>query len=37
MLSGQTIDDVNSLAFSPGGRTLATSDTDGSAYLWRVR
>jgi hypothetical protein len=27
---------VASVAFSPDGKTLATSDTDGSAYLWRV-
>ncbi len=27
---------VDSVAFSPDGKTLATSDTDGSAYLWRV-
>jgi serine/threonine-protein kinase len=28
---------VVSLAFSPDGKTLATSGTNGSAYLWRVR
>jgi len=27
---------VLSVAFSPNGKTLATSDTNGSAYLWRV-
>jgi Tol biopolymer transport system component len=27
---------VISLAFSPDGKTLATSGTNGSAYLWRV-
>ena len=36
-LSAQTLYPVDSVAFSPDGRTLATSDTDGSAYLWRVR
>jgi len=36
-LSAQTPYPVDSVAFSPDGRTLATSDTDGSAYLWRVR
>jgi serine/threonine-protein kinase len=35
-LSAQTLYAVDSVAFSPDGRTLATSDTDGSAYLWRV-
>jgi WD40 repeat protein len=28
---------VLSVAFSPDGKTLATSGTNGSAYLWRVR
>ena len=28
---------VTSIAFSPDGATLATSGTDGSAYLWRIR
>jgi serine/threonine-protein kinase len=36
-LSGQTLYPVDSVAFSPDGKTLATSDTDGSACLWRVR
>jgi DNA-binding beta-propeller fold protein YncE len=36
-LAGQGIYAVRSAAFSPDGRTLATSDTDGSAYTWRVR
>jgi WD40 repeat protein len=37
VLAGQTMYDVRSVAFSPNGRMLATSDTDGRAYLWRVR
>jgi Tol biopolymer transport system component len=28
---------VASIAFSPDGKMLATSDTNGSAYLWRIR
>jgi serine/threonine protein kinase/Tol biopolymer transport system component len=28
---------VVSIAFSPDGKTLATSGTNGSAYLWRIR
>jgi WD40 repeat protein len=28
---------VTSIAFSPDGATLATSGTNGSAYLWRIR
>jgi len=36
-LDAQTLHAVDSVAFSPDGRTLATSDTDGSAYVWRVR
>ena len=28
---------VISIAFSPDGKTLATSGTNGSAYLWRIR
>ncbi|MGH3168164.1 MAG: WD40 repeat domain-containing protein, partial [Trebonia sp.] len=36
-LLGQSRTAVFSVAFSPDGRTLATSDTNGSAYLWRVR
>ena len=35
-LGTQPIHAVDSVAFSPDGKTLATSDTDGSAYLWRV-
>jgi WD40 repeat protein len=35
-LGTQPIYAVDSVAFSPDGKTLATSDTDGSAYLWRV-
>jgi WD40 repeat protein len=27
---------VVSIAFSPDGKTLATSGTNGSAYLWRI-
>jgi WD40 repeat protein len=36
-LAGQGNYAVRSVAFSPDGGTLATSDTDGSAYTWRVR
>jgi WD40 repeat protein len=36
-LEGEERTAVSSIAFSPGGNTLATSDTNGSAYLWRVR
>ena len=36
-LDAQTLYAVDSVAFSPDGKTLATSDTNGSAYLWRVR
>ena len=36
-LDAQTPYAVDSVAFSPDGKTLATSDTNGSAYLWRVR
>jgi WD40 repeat protein len=28
---------VTTTAFSPDGKTLATSGTNGSAYLWRLR
>jgi WD40 repeat protein len=28
---------VTGIAFSPNGKTLATSGTNGSAYLWRIR
>jgi serine/threonine protein kinase len=37
VLAGQTGNAVESVAFSPDGKTLATSDANGSAYLWRVR
>jgi serine/threonine-protein kinase len=36
-LEGEERTAVSSIAFSPGGDTLAASDTNGSAYLWRVR
>ena len=36
-LNSQTRYAVDSVAFSPDGKKLATSDTNGSAYLWRVR
>jgi serine/threonine-protein kinase len=36
VLAGQTGNAVESVAFSPDGKTLATSDANGSAYLWRV-
>jgi WD40 repeat protein len=36
-LNAQSQHAVDSVAFSPDGNTLATSDTNGSAYLWRVR
>jgi WD40 repeat protein len=35
-LLGEQRTAVYSVAFSPDGTTLATSDTNGSAYLWRV-
>jgi serine/threonine-protein kinase len=37
VLGGEDRNQVMSVAFSPDGKTLATSDTNGSAYLWRVR
>jgi Protein kinase domain/WD domain, G-beta repeat len=37
VFKGKDSDAVASLAFSPDGRTLATSGTNGSAYLWRIR
>ncbi len=36
-LSGDLSRAVFSVAFSPVGKTLATTDTDGRAYLWKVR
>jgi WD40 repeat protein len=35
-LTGENRTAVFSVAFSPDGNTLVTSDTNGSAYLWRV-
>jgi protein kinase-like protein/WD40 domain-containing protein len=37
LLTGESRTAVFSVAFSPDGRTLATADTNGSAYLWRIR
>ena len=37
LLTGEYRTAVFSVAFSTDGKTLATSDTNGSAYLWRVR
>jgi Tol biopolymer transport system component len=37
VLGGRAGYAVHSVAFSPNGSTLATSDTNGNAYLWRVR
>ena len=37
VFKGKDRDAVTSVAFSPGGKTLATSGTNGSAYLWRIR
>jgi WD40 repeat protein len=37
LLTGESRTSVLSVAFSPDGKTLATSDTNGHAYLWRVR
>jgi WD40 repeat protein len=37
VFSGKYRDAVVSIAFSPDGKTLATSGTNGSAYLWRIR
>jgi serine/threonine-protein kinase len=36
-LTGESRTAVFSVAFSPDGKTLATADTNGSAYLWRIR
>jgi len=37
VFKGKGSDAVTGLAFSPDGKTLATSGTNGSAYLWRIR
>jgi serine/threonine-protein kinase len=37
VFKGKDRDAVASIAFSPDGKTLATSGTNGSAYLWRIR
>jgi len=37
VFKGKDSDAVTALAFSPDGKTLATSGTNGSAYQWRVR
>jgi serine/threonine protein kinase/Tol biopolymer transport system component len=37
VFKGKDRDAVVSIAFSPDGKTLATSGTNGSAYLWRIR
>jgi WD40 repeat protein len=37
LLTGEDRTAVASIAFSADGKTLATSDTNGSAYLWRIR
>jgi Tol biopolymer transport system component len=37
VFSGKARNAVVSIAFSPDGKTLATSGTNGSAYLWRIR
>ena len=36
VFTGKYRDAVTDLAFSPDGKTLATSGTNGSAYLWRI-
>ena len=37
LLTGESRTAVFSVTFSPDGKTLATADTNGSAYLWRIR
>jgi WD40 repeat protein len=37
VFKGKYRDAVTALEFSPDGKTLATSGTNGSAYLWRIR
>ena len=37
IFTGKYRDGVTDIAFSPDGKTLATSSTNGSAYLWRIR
>jgi serine/threonine-protein kinase len=37
VFTGKYRDAVTDLAFSPDGKTLVTSGTNGSAYLWRIR
>jgi serine/threonine protein kinase/Tol biopolymer transport system component len=37
VFKGKYRDAVTGLAFSPDGKMLATSGTNGSAYLWRIR
>jgi WD40 repeat protein len=37
VFTGKYRDAVTDLAFSPDGKTLAISGTNGSAYLWRIR
>jgi WD40 repeat protein len=37
VFNGKDRNAVTGIAFSPDGKTLATSGTNGSAYLWRIR
>jgi WD40 repeat protein len=37
VFKGKDRDAVTALAFSPDGKTLGASGTNGSAYLWRIR
>jgi WD40 repeat protein len=37
VFKGKDRNAVTGIAFSPNGKTLATSGTNGSAYLWRIR